>query len=94
MASMDDFFQKCRDIIDSFKGTVTPLDDAKDEFYETTGFYEVPGSSTILIWSLLNPLFIETKHMIVGMILYFGTLAAVRTLSLFPILLINYRYLS
>jgi hypothetical protein len=45
VTSMDDFFQKCRDLIDQFKETTTPLSDAKEEFFEETGFYEVPGSS-------------------------------------------------
>lgn len=59
---MDDFFQKCRDIIDQFKETIDPVDGAKGEFFEESGFYEVPGS--------------KPKHMIIGIILYFGTLAA------------------
>lgn len=42
--SMDDFFDKCKEVLDNFKDITGPLGEQKDAFYEATGFYEVPGA--------------------------------------------------
>lgn len=44
--SMDDFFDKCKETLDSFKDITGPLGEVKDEFFEVTGFYAVPGAGT------------------------------------------------
>ena len=49
VTSMDEFFDKCRDIVSGFKDTVTPFDEYKDSFYEVTGFYEIPGASKCFV---------------------------------------------
>jgi hypothetical protein len=53
VASMDSFFDKCKEVLDSFKDITGPLGEEKDQFYEATGFYEVPGA--------------EVKHAFLGM---------------------------
>jgi hypothetical protein len=50
---MDDFFDKCKEVLDNFKDITGPLGEQKDQFYEATGFYEVPGA--------------EVKHSFLGM---------------------------
>lgn len=45
MYEIDEFFRKVKELLDSFKECTVPLDEAKDDFYDTTKFYEVPGSS-------------------------------------------------
>lgn len=51
--SMDNFFDKCKEVLDNFKDITGPLGEQKDAFYEATGFYEVPGA--------------EIKHGFLGM---------------------------
>eukprot|EP00347_Sterkiella_histriomuscorum_P007588 403348343 len=51
--SIDAFFDKCKEVLDSFKDITGPLGEQKDNFYEATGFYEQPGS--------------EVKHAFLGM---------------------------
>lgn len=53
VASMDAFFDKCKEVLDAFKDITGPLGEQKDNFYEATGFYEVPGA--------------EVKHAFLGM---------------------------
>ncbi len=53
VVSMDEFFDKCKETLDSFKDITGPLGEQKDQFYEVTGFYEVPGA--------------EVKHAFLGM---------------------------
>ena len=53
VASMDAFFDKCKETLDNFKDITGPLGEQKDNFYEATGFYEVPGA--------------EIKHAFLGM---------------------------
>lgn len=53
VVSMDAFFEKCTEVLDNFKNITGPLGEQKDNFYETTGFYEVPGA--------------EVKHAFLGM---------------------------
>ena len=43
--SVDEFFTKVKDILDSFAKLKEPLIEKKDEFLESTGFFEVPGAS-------------------------------------------------
>jgi len=59
---MDTFFTKCKELIEEFTTLTGPLNEAKDTFYEASGFFEVPGA--------------KPKHIIVGVILTFGSLAA------------------
>ena len=42
---MDDFFKKAAGVLQSFKDISSPVDDQRDNFYNVTGFYEVPGAS-------------------------------------------------
>ena len=42
--SLDDFFGQAKKTLDSFKDITGPLNEQKDNFYFTTGFYEVPGA--------------------------------------------------
>lgn len=42
---MDEFFNKVKNLLDSFKECTGPLDEAITDFYDTTKFYEVPGAS-------------------------------------------------
>jgi hypothetical protein len=43
--SLDNFFAKAKDILDTLTGLTGPLLEEKDKFFEATGFYEVPGAS-------------------------------------------------
>lgn len=45
VGSMDDFFTKCKELLTQFSETTNPLDDAKEEFFASSEFVEVPGSS-------------------------------------------------
>lgn len=51
--SMDAFFDKAKEVMDNFKDITGPLGEQKDNFFEVTGFYEVPGA--------------EVKHAFLGM---------------------------
>lgn len=42
--SIDDFFQQTTRLLDAFKDITGPLGEQKDNFFEVTGFYEVPGA--------------------------------------------------
>ena len=42
---MDDFFKKASGVLQAFKDITGPLGDQKDNFFDVTGFYEVPGAS-------------------------------------------------
>lgn len=42
---VDEFFGRVKSLLDSFKECTGPLDEASDDFYDTTKFYEVPGAS-------------------------------------------------
>jgi hypothetical protein len=42
---MDDFFDKAMSTLKSFKDITGPLGDQKDNYFDVTGFYEVPGAS-------------------------------------------------
>jgi hypothetical protein len=42
---MDDFFKKASGVLQQFKDITSPLSDQKDNFYDVSGFYEVPGAS-------------------------------------------------
>ena len=44
---MDDFFRQVKELLDGFKECTAPLDEAKDDFYDTTKFYEVPGARNL-----------------------------------------------
>ena len=50
---MDDFFKKARNLINDFKAIVDPLDDARDDFYNNSGFYEIIGASKYNCHSLI-----------------------------------------
>ena len=41
----DDFFKKAAGTLQAFKDITGPLSDKKDNFFDVTGFYEVPGAS-------------------------------------------------
>jgi hypothetical protein len=43
--SMDNFFTKAKDILDTLTGITGPLYEERDKFFEVNGFYEVPGAS-------------------------------------------------
>ena len=49
VSSMDNFFQKAKDILDDLKALMGPFSEAKDKFLEATGFIEVPGASKYLV---------------------------------------------
>jgi hypothetical protein len=42
---MDDFFDKAAKTLQAFKDITGPLGDQRDNFFDVTGFYEVPGAS-------------------------------------------------
>mmetsp|Transcript_20415 Transcript_20415/g.19397 ORF Transcript_20415/g.19397 Transcript_20415/m.19397 type:complete len:147 (+) Transcript_20415:11-451(+) len=44
MREVDDFFDKVKTFMDSFKEATAPYEDAKTEFFDVTKFYEVPGA--------------------------------------------------
>lgn len=46
--SIDDFFGQAKKVLDAFKDITGPLQEAKDKFFFSTGFYEVPGAGKIL----------------------------------------------
>lgn len=43
----DEFFRKVKELLDSMKEVTAPLDESKDDFFDTTEFYKVPGASKI-----------------------------------------------
>ncbi len=43
---VDEFFRKVKELLDSFKEVTAPLEESRDDFYDTTEFYKVPGAST------------------------------------------------
>ena len=42
---MDDFFNEAAKTLAAFKDITGPLSEQKDNFFDVTGFYEVPGAS-------------------------------------------------
>jgi len=44
--SMDRFFQSAKEVLDAVKDLTGPINEAKEHFYFSTGFYEVPGAGT------------------------------------------------
>lgn len=44
---MDDFFRECKNLMDKFRDIIKPYEEAVDELYDVTKFYEVPGASMI-----------------------------------------------
>lgn len=42
--SIDEFFGQAKKTLESFKDITGPLGEQKDNFFEATGFYEVPGA--------------------------------------------------
>lgn len=52
--SLDDFFNQAKKILDSFKDITGPLGEQKDNFFEATGFYEVPGAGKISFKSSIS----------------------------------------
>jgi hypothetical protein len=36
---MDEFFEKCKKILDDFKGLLDPVNEAKDKYLDATGFF-------------------------------------------------------
>jgi hypothetical protein len=42
---MDDFFNEATKTLAAFKDITGPLSEQKDNFFDVTGFYEVPGAS-------------------------------------------------
>lgn len=44
-AQMDDFFNETTKTLTAFKDITGPLGEQKDNFFDVTGFYEVPGAS-------------------------------------------------
>ena len=47
--SMDTFFDKAKETLDGFKDITGPLGEQKEQFFEVTGFYAVPGAGTSLL---------------------------------------------
>lgn len=45
VASMDIFFRKAKDVLDRLKSITGPLNEQKERFMESNGFFEVPGAS-------------------------------------------------
>ena len=41
---LDQFFTEAKAVLDGFSGLTEPLKEAKEFFFEATGFYEVPGA--------------------------------------------------
>lgn len=44
VGSMDRFFEQATTLNENFAGITTPLQEQKDAFFETTGFYAVCGA--------------------------------------------------
>ena len=42
--SMDVFFNRAKEVLDAVKDLTGPLAEQKEKFFESTGFYEVPGA--------------------------------------------------
>ena len=57
--SVDDFFSQAERLQNSFKDLTGPLQEQKDQFFEVTGFYEVPGAGKLhsMIYQYLSNFF-------------------------------------
>ncbi len=44
---VDEFFRKVKNLVDAFKDATAPYDEARDDLYDSSKFYEVPGASIL-----------------------------------------------
>jgi len=58
---LDTFFEDCKGLLDAFAEVCQPIEDADDNFLDSTGFFDVPGA--------------KVKDSLMGMIVFFGVLA-------------------
>ena len=82
--SMDDFFDKAKEVLDQLASITKPLEDEKDKFFESNGFYDVPGACKHCLKFFTNISIddiLVTKHGFVGMFLALGSMVKVSIFS-------------